>query len=59
MKLVYLNTKSVKNLIKQQGKQSTPEFLIALDKKLEQQILEITKKFNGHHKRLTAMEVNL
>ena len=54
----YLKAKAVKQLLKQEGRQSTPEFMRALDLRIEQMILGITKKSLGR-KRLTAIEVEL
>jgi len=50
---MYLNIFAVKKLIRDHKKQSTKEFLFALDCRVFEIVTAACEQFNGHHSRLT------
>ena len=52
--LKYIKGKAVKQLIKENKKQATKDFLECLDRKVYQAVINACNQWNGHHTRLTG-----
>lgn len=50
--MIYLNKSAVKKLCKEYDRQASSDFLLSLDKYLEQIVIGACRTWNGGHKRL-------
>ena len=55
----YIIKKAVREKFNKEGKQITRDGLMAIDIKVEQLIEKACKQFNGHHTRITSININL
>jgi len=56
---MYLNKSAVKTLCKEYNRQASAEFMVALDKYVEQTVINACRLWNGKHARLVPEMLGL